>query len=295
MWQNPPFEYIDQPRVLDRKRRTFLAEAVSAVLADPGEAGPAELLATQALAAGADDQTVELKLDRLLVTGEASWPDKKWLRQQLHDILQQLDPETVEYVFDRALRAAQAHARERRFGRWTHANPTVDSTGFLPKEFLKDIWVVGQGGYHSPSVIVAGIFKRKADAMAASQMPGHVPGFLVNWSAGALPKVGQRLEVVREYDPIGRHGEGRPGFYPYFHPHANPEGTTKSRSLGDLAYWTIDGHPACEVLPAGTAPCCGRTKLIERVATEYAKRWSRRRVEVWPGGCPAEGLRRGGR
>lgn len=278
----PPFTFVDQPRELDRKRRESMAIAVSEALAYPDDVGPGVLCVVQSLAAGAADRRVEEDLDKLLVTCDAPWSVKRQLQHELLETLRQLGSDTVEYVFEKALRAEQAHAREQRSPYRPARNP-----GRLPREFMQDVWIVGQGHYDSPSIIVTGIYKRKADAIHAASKPGHVLGLLVNWSSGALPEEGQRLEVVWEYAPTGlRRGEGRPGFYPYFHPHTNPPSEV---------HWMIDGRPACEVLPAGAAPCCGRRRLIEHVAKEYAVAHPRCRVEVMSGGCPAEGLRRGGR
>lgn len=178
--ENPPFEFVDEPRILDRKRRNLLAVAVSETLAYPEEAGPGELVVVQELAMANDDREVEILLDKLLV-GHGTWENKKRLQHELQNTLRDLAPETVEYIFDEALRHEQQHRRSG--GRWVRSNP-------------------------------------------------------------------------------------------------------------ELVHWIINGQPACEVLPAGTAPCCGSSKIVERVAAEYARRHPHHDVEVREGGCPAEGFRR---
>ena len=122
----PPFEYVDEPREQDRRRRELMEGAIRMTMVEPQEAGPAELTIVQALAEAANDRNVGPKLDRWLaadVHPDSPRPGGMRLMQTLIDTLHSLHPDTVEYIWDAALRAELMHERERRSGHWGRSNP----------------------------------------------------------------------------------------------------------------------------------------------------------------------------
>lgn len=81
----------------------------------------------------------------------------------------------------------------------------------MPRGFLPGVWIAARGNYDWVSVIVQGVFKTQNDAAgSASQEGEQIVGALVNWGAGPLPVVGDRLTVVWDVP-------GHPGFYPIYH------------------------------------------------------------------------------
>lgn len=114
--------------------------AIRNVLVEPDEATPAENVVAALVAEAANREAAPMLERYIAGHGGGSRIDLGWLDDELRDTVDGMHPDTVEHIFELALRESLKHEKDKRTGRWARSNPPDRDLKKAMKQIEETIW-----------------------------------------------------------------------------------------------------------------------------------------------------------